>query len=483
MARCQEIEDDEKFKALSEIELTVRLKAIELSYKQLRTRHLRVAGVAEDHDDRRDAAGWLLPIENIYLKVTAKIEAELRQIGTAKEPTGAVQATAAAVSAGGSLVRVETVRQPEIGEFDGSPAAWPAFRDLFQAEVHERELNDVTKLLYLQKACVGRARAALGTWRPLATNYASAWQTLERKYDDSYRIKQALISELFQISQCTEETFDGLRKIIDVATSVLRQLECMGEPTEQWDMIMIHVLSARIPYKTLDAWEQRRSVDEEPTLDKFLEFLEGKARGKIGTAQPQSGRDHKHDYRPNDNKRHRPNEHTGYRQNDNKGYRSSVTNGYKSNDISGRRLNYDNGYKPTNSENYKRNNSDNHKQGNGDYQPMRSDGGMVKEVRRNDGARNTQRPACRQCNGEHALFRCPMLLAKTVEQRIQIIAKEGLCANCLRAHTGECFYSGCPRCGGEKHNSILCKKVPPAPTMRSQVNLTKTKSNKRKHTE
>lgn len=377
---------------------------------------MKVAEAADAEEDRVDAAAWLLPIENIFLRSTTKIEEELQRIKEARELVEATK-NAAALPAAGQVLRLETLRQPEIGEFDGSPAAWPAFRDLFKAEVHERELNSVTKLLYLQKACVGKAKSALGMWKPVADNYNSAWRTLERKYDDNYRIKQALIDELFRMSRCAEETFDGLRKIIDTTTSVLRQLESMGEPVEHWDMLMINILTTRIPYNTLDAWEQRRSVDSEPTLDKFLEFLEGKARGKISTTHGQNERERKREFKPNYHNQQR----------------------HPASEVSD------------------------------------------KKMRTNNEQNVPPRPTCKQCDGNHALFRCPTLLAKTIDQRIQFIQQNGLCSNCLRAHPGSCFYSGCPRCNGDKHNSIICKKIPPGPTVRSQVNVVQNESNKRKH--
>lgn len=60
------------------------------------------------------------------------------------------------------IIRVETARPPQIGTFNGNSADWPAFRDLFLAEVHQKDLDAVTKLLYLQQACIDKAAATLG---------------------------------------------------------------------------------------------------------------------------------------------------------------------------------------------------------------------------------------------------------------------------------------------------------------------------------
>lgn len=407
LARCKEINEDGIFGELSEIALNGRYDAITTSYNEVKARHMVVAETVQEEDARQEAAVWLIPIEKIYVDVITKIKERIHEIRDTRDPPGEIQRTMPS-----SFFRVETMRPPEVGEFDGSPAAWPAFRDLFRAEVHEREISDVTKLLYLQKACVGKARSALGAWKPVADNYNAAWRTLVRKYDDNYRIKQALIDELFKLPRFSEETFDNLRRIIDTTSSALRQLETMGELVDHWDMLLINILAARIPLNTLDAWEQKRTIDSEPTLNHFLEFLEGKARGKISSANS---------YRERERKR------------ENRG--SQIEKGQRSETI-------------------------------------------TSNPRARDARSPSTRPACKQCQEDHALYRCPTLLAKTVEQRIGFLRENKLCINCLRAHQGECFYSGCPRCNFEKHNSIVCKKAPSGPSIRSKVNMV---SRKRPH--
>lgn len=416
LARCRALtaaEGAEEFRTYSEIALKDQLTAVTRSFRAAKAKHMEVADASVEDDDREAAAVWLLPVEDIFIATSTKIKERIDELSIerrANEPsTTPVQQPAIP----NSVFRLETVRAPEVGEFDGSPVAWPAFRDLFKAEIHERDLNDVTKLLYLQRACTGRAKAALGTWKPVANNYSAAWDTLERKYNDNYRIKQALIDELFKLPRCVDETFDNLRKIIDTTTSVLRQLDTMGEQTEYWDAIVINVLVTRIPINTIDAWEQRRNTDQQPTLDKLLEFLEGKARGKINSAA--SARD----------RERRP-----------RGSEYANGNARNSNETKG-----NNWSKPA--------------------EPRSP----------------STRPPCKQCGEDHALFRCPTLLSKSIEQRGKFISDNKLCENCLRSHPGDCFYSGCPRCNYDKHNSILCKKQPPGPAIRSAVHTVVNKRN------
>lgn len=79
-------------------------------------------------------------------------------------PRGHVNANLTVYPNTPQIKRVETALPPQIGEFDGNPANWPSFRDLFITEVHNKELDPVSKLRYLQTACVGRAAETLGPW-------------------------------------------------------------------------------------------------------------------------------------------------------------------------------------------------------------------------------------------------------------------------------------------------------------------------------
>lgn len=133
------------------------------------------------------------------------------------------------------VIRIETGREPEEGEFDGEAANWPAFRDNLLAEVHERPLTDARKIQLLQKACTGRAKLAIGSWRATAENYAEAWKYLYARYNDDFRVQQAYVDEIMDLQPLGEESAAGHNRILDVTTSALRRLETMGVQIADWD--------------------------------------------------------------------------------------------------------------------------------------------------------------------------------------------------------------------------------------------------------
>lgn len=182
------------------------------------------------------------------------------------------------------IIRVEAPRPPELLEFDGNPIGWPAFRDRFTAEVHDREhIDPVMKLIHLQKMCVGDAKNILGDWQPIAANYTRAWLTLREKFEDSYQIEQALVSRMLNMQSVRDETRTALRGLIDTATNATRQLQAVGVDIKSWDPMVIGMVLRLLPARVKDVWEQRRDVQRPPTLRDLLAFLEARARGKLYT--------------------------------------------------------------------------------------------------------------------------------------------------------------------------------------------------------
>lgn len=185
------------------------------------------------------------------------------------------------------IIRMEAPRRPELLPFDGNPLSWPAFRDRFTAEVHNRDhIDDVMKLIHLQKMCIGEAKTILGDWQPIGANYGRAWITLKEKFEDNYQIEQALVSQMLNMQQVREETRPALRGLIDTVTNATRQLQSVGVDIGSWDPMVLGLMIRLLPARVKDVWEQRRDVQCPPTLRDMLAFLEARARGKVYTDAP-----------------------------------------------------------------------------------------------------------------------------------------------------------------------------------------------------
>ncbi|XP_055846939.1 uncharacterized protein LOC129912630 [Episyrphus balteatus] len=306
------------------------------------------------------------------------------------------KSTPSIISNDAGIIRVETARAPDPGEFNGNPSNWPSFRDQFKAEVHDRhQLDDVTKLHLLKKACVGTAKLTVGSWQPLAVNYKKAWESLENKYEDPYRLEQALVSDLLKLSSLRDESHEGLRQIIDTTSNTLRQLEAMHVPVQHWDTFVIGLILCRLPRNVADAWEQKRIVANKPNLADLMAFLEGRARGRIYIEQGSS---------PN-------------------------------------RINQWTASSPVITKNHTTKN-------------LMDQSGQPKSS-----FVSKFNAPCSICSGLHAPYRCPGFLSKITSERLAKIKELRLCTSCLKKHEGICPMPRCPLCGGT-HNSLLCLKGP-----------------------
>lgn len=400
LRHCDQIEDERTFLGISLSYLEVKRDLIKEAFDLFRSFHGRYrAGMPNNMVLQND---YYEEIEEKFMRAMSKISERLDGLSGRHESS--------LDSELGRVIRVETARPPKLMQFDGDPAKWPAFHDLFMAEVHSKDFDLVTKLLYLQECCIGRASATLGTWKPTGESYEAAWELMKQTYSDEYQIKQSIIDGIFKIKSVKEETHDNLRAILDAMSSGLRQLRVLGVPVDTWDDIMINVISQRLPGATLDSWEQKRIGIVRPTLEDLRNLIESKARGRRaleGTMQ-NYGNSNREQNRYKDN-RYRPYPDT----------RGSSTGN--------------------------RADSRRHVQNNG---PVQADKCPVAE-----------------CTQNHFVYKCDLFKRMGLNDKLLLVRGANLCRCCLRpGHRAlECEFSGCSSCPDTKwkHNYRICSKLAP----------------------
>jgi hypothetical protein len=258
----------------------------ELSLVGLRVRRQRLVSNFEAFENIDILYRQRYPIatDQVYLRLEQELMIALEKIDTQvnNEERNVVQITEP-MERPIQVIKVETARRPQLTKFNGSPSEWPAFRDLFLAEVHNKEMESVQKLLYLQGACTGKASKTLGPWPPTNDNYLLAWDTLVSAYEDNYHIVHDILGSLYSIKKQEKESYDSIRTVLDSMSGGLRQLSALTDTQTMCDQMWIHYAKQRLPKNTIDAWEQHRTrenVTNLPTLDEFKRFMESKARGR-----------------------------------------------------------------------------------------------------------------------------------------------------------------------------------------------------------
>jgi hypothetical protein len=109
--------------------------------------------------------------------------------------------------------------------------------------------------------------------------YDHAYQALYDRYENKKLIVADHISELFNIKSMQEESVVELRLLLDETSKHLRALKTLGEPVEQWDSLLVHIICFRLDYDTRKAWESIHALKKEvPKWKELSEFLNGRCQ-------------------------------------------------------------------------------------------------------------------------------------------------------------------------------------------------------------
>ncbi|KMQ89917.1 pao retrotransposon peptidase [Lasius niger] len=111
-----------------------------------------------------------------------------------------------------------------------------------------------------------------------AENYEEALQLLKQRYDDKRIIAQEHIKALFDLPVITKGNYNALRQLIDHVLRHLRSLKGLNRPTEQWDDLIIHMISTRLDISTIKEWEDNIRGEDMPTLKQMTDFLSHKCK-------------------------------------------------------------------------------------------------------------------------------------------------------------------------------------------------------------
>ena len=84
-------------------------------------------------------------------------------------------------------------------------------------------------------------------------------------------------------------TFVGLRQVFDDTNNNLMALKSLGEDTDTWNTVIIHMLTTKLDFTTKRKWEKRMlSINERPTFREMLKYLENHCKylQRVSTYKP-----------------------------------------------------------------------------------------------------------------------------------------------------------------------------------------------------
>lgn len=183
----------------------------------------------------------------------------------------------------------DTVKLPrmELPTFDGKFENWQSFQDLFIASVGNNSgISGAQKLQYLKGCVKGDALNLIKSFTVTDTHFPEAWSLLVDRYDNKREITQSLIKRLFNQPHLKVESASQLQQMLDVTMESIRSLRVMGRPVDEWDDLIVYLVSDKMDAATRREWAMSLTGADPPSLKELQEFLEKHIRG----LQAQSGK-------------------------------------------------------------------------------------------------------------------------------------------------------------------------------------------------
>ncbi|XP_073955010.1 uncharacterized protein [Choristoneura fumiferana] len=116
----------------------------------------------------------------------------------------------------------------DLPTFDGNLLRWQEFWDQYKSNIHERNLPDVDKLLYLKASLQGSAKKVIEGLESTNKNYHIAVQALRERYGKESQVIDAHYSALTKISPA-DTSNEECRRVLSEIERHLRVLSSLGE--------------------------------------------------------------------------------------------------------------------------------------------------------------------------------------------------------------------------------------------------------------
>lgn len=108
-------------------------------------------------------------------------------------------------------------------------------------------------------------------------NYLTLWELLCSRYNNSLLLIHNHVHSIFELEQLMKETVYGLRNFIYNIQKHIRILETIKQPVNQWDTLLIFIITFKLYKYTIREWEKHKVNQEFPKLTELTNFLKSRA--------------------------------------------------------------------------------------------------------------------------------------------------------------------------------------------------------------
>uniref|UniRef100_A0A914UH45 CCHC-type domain-containing protein n=1 Tax=Plectus sambesii TaxID=2011161 RepID=A0A914UH45_9BILA len=172
-----------------------------------------------------------------------------------------------------NMMQRSTAQLPKLQlcPFDGTITQWQQFWEMFKAAVHDQPIPQIQKMTYLLGALRGEARMEAAGYAATEANYPVMIELLKEKFGDPNRIRQKLHKELQALPKASERMAD-VRKVVQQIERICRQLEGMGQSTEQTQFEV--AIESKMPRWMLRSVYEEQGKDPNWTVQKLRKHIE-----------------------------------------------------------------------------------------------------------------------------------------------------------------------------------------------------------------
>ncbi|XP_024874745.1 uncharacterized protein LOC112456446 [Temnothorax curvispinosus] len=119
-------------------------------------------------------------------------------------------------------------------------------------------------------------------------NYVNAWARLQESYDNKRLIVQNHINAIFDLPAARKENGTAIRQILNGVLKHTRALQALKRPTDQWDDLLIHIVTSKLDLATIKEWENALGPTIMPNFQELVAFLTKRCQTLEAVANQQS---------------------------------------------------------------------------------------------------------------------------------------------------------------------------------------------------
>ena len=165
----------------------------------------------------------------------------------------------------------------ELPKFGGEVIEYPSFWDRFQVSIHDTNIPEVQKFVYLDSLLYGEAKNTISGISITADNYKVACDLLEQRYGRKELIIFKHVQELLSINFQGKITYQNLRKHHDELKNHVRCLENHDIKGDQYGMFLTPIVLSTLPFDIRRDWS-KESEGKETDFEFLLKFIEKEVR-------------------------------------------------------------------------------------------------------------------------------------------------------------------------------------------------------------